>query len=71
VRVELTRAALRERCPLPSSIAGFQYPREESNLALDLRAVACLRHTPRMSSTKFRGLGSNQRQRVQSPPSYH
>jgi hypothetical protein len=48
-----------------------QHPREESNLALDLRTVACLRHTPRMSlPTQFRGLGSNQRQRVQSPPSY-
>src|SRR5690348_905096 len=33
-----------------------QYPREESNLNLDLRTVVCLHHTPRMSAVPQPGL---------------
>ena len=37
-----------------------QYPREESNLTLDLRRVACRRHTPRTPFTnQYPGQESN------------
>ena len=37
-----------------------QHPRGESNLALDLRTVACRRHTPRMFITdQYPGQESN------------
>lgn len=34
-----------------TSASVFQCPRQESNLAYDLRRVACIRHTPRTNST--------------------
>ena len=37
-----------------------QYLRQESNLACDLRRIACIRHTPEMSLVQYPRLELNQ-----------